>query len=408
MVVIGVTGTNGKSSVVNFISQLLEMAGHSVGFTSTVNFKIGKKEWLNNIKMTMPGRFQLQKLLRQMADAGCEYAIIETSSEGIKQWRHFGINYDVAVFTNLTPEHIESHGGFENYKRAKGELFKHLTEKPRKTIKGEKIPKQIIVNADDEHAEYFLEFKADKKYGFTFQPPFNGMGLEYLHIDDVKLKEEGSEFKINNNVIRLPLFGEFNIQNAVAAFAAARALGVPFEKAISYLEKIQAVPGRLEFINAGQPFDVIIDYAPEPASMRVLIKFLEQYKSARRIHVLGSCGGGRDIARRPVLGKLAADYADIVIVTNEDPYDEDPQEIIDQVAMGALGAGKKEGETLFRILDRREAIRKALSLAKPNNMVVITGKGAEQAMCAANGKKIPWDDRSVVREELIKMGYVGK
>src|SRR3989339_1455973 len=200
LIVVGVTGTNGKSTTVALIAKTLEASGAKVGATSTVSFKVADKEWMNNKKMTMLGRFQLQKLLKQMVDAGCTYAVIETSSQGIEQYRHLGVNYDYAVFTNLTPEHIEAHGGFENYKRAKGRLFEHLTRKARKQrgegqrakskgqkqgqglkIKDQKITevgKIIIANVDDEYADYFFSFKADKKIGFTVRkdaPPSIGI-----------------------------------------------------------------------------------------------------------------------------------------------------------------------------------------------------------------------------------------
>ncbi|MDO8435231.1 MAG: UDP-N-acetylmuramoyl-L-alanyl-D-glutamate--2,6-diaminopimelate ligase [bacterium] len=428
MVVIGVTGTNGKSTTVNLIGQLLMAAGKQVGWATTVNFRVAEREWLNATKMTMLGRFQLQKLLREMVDAGCEYAIIETSSQGIAQWRHYGINYDVAVFMNLTPEHIESHGGFENYKAAKGELFKHLTQKSHKTIGGKIIQKQIVVNADDEFAKYFLGFGADKKHLFSLKEspllvsPLKERG-ETLSARGVIVRGDGSTFSVNGKTISLPLLGLFNVQNAIAALTAVVALGVPFEKAANALVHAQPVPGRMEFINVGQRFQILIDYAPEPASMQTLLAFLEEAvvryhphdvqgggypRDTRVIHVLGSAGGGRDVSRRPVLGKLAGEFADVVIVTNEDPYDEDPQKIIDQVAQGAKDAGKNEdrGE-MFRILDRREAIRKALELgeaAGSDGLVLITGKGAEQAMCIKGGRKLLWDDRAIVRELLKEMG----
>jgi UDP-N-acetylmuramoyl-L-alanyl-D-glutamate--2,6-diaminopimelate ligase len=166
MVVIGVTGTNGKSSTVSLIAEILEKAGYRVGAASTTLFKLADKEWLNDKKMTMLGRFALQKLLRQMVAAGCRYAVIETSSQGIEQYRHLGIHYDVCVFTNLTPEHIEAHGGFDNYKKAKLKLFKHLADAPVKVIGGRKIAKAIVVNGDDRQAKEFLDFQVDKKIVF--------------------------------------------------------------------------------------------------------------------------------------------------------------------------------------------------------------------------------------------------
>ena len=194
LTVIGVTGTNGKSTTVNLIGKILEESGLKVGWASTANFKIAEKEWLNDKKMTMLGRMQTQKFLSQVVKAGCQYAIIETSSEGIKQYRHWGINYDAAVFTNLTPEHLEAHGGFENYKKAKGELFNHLSKKARKQINNKTIPKIIIANADDEHADYFLSFPADKKITYSINNKSD------VQAENVEIKQNGTDFHVS----RLP------------------------------------------------------------------------------------------------------------------------------------------------------------------------------------------------------------
>ena len=396
MIVIGVTGTNGKSTTVNLIAAILEEAGHKVGLTSTVNFKINKKEWLNDKKMTMLGRFALQKLLKQMVQAGCQYAVIETSSEGIKQCRHWGIDYDIAVFTNLTPEHLESHGGFANYQSAKGELFKKLKQNKKKN------QTVSVVNLDDDFAGYFLQFSADRKYGYGINFKSDIHGVEEVRAENIKMSGEGGDFSIKYQVLSIKLLGKFNVYNALAAACVGLSQGIGLETIAQGLAKVKVMPGRMEFINEGQDFNVLIDYAPEPESMKQLYQNIYDLKltSGKIIHVLGSAGGGRDKSRRPVLGQLAGDHADYVIVTNEDPYDEDPQNIIDQVAEGATRAGKSLNQELFKILDRHQAIKKALSLAKAGDLVLITGKGCEQAICVAGGKKVKWDDREVVREEL--------
>lgn len=402
MIVIGVTGTNGKSTTVNLIAAILEKAGFKVGATSTVNFKIGGKVWLNDTKMTMPGRFQLQKMLSQMVKAGCRYGVIETSSQGLAQFRHLGINYDLAVFTNLTPEHLEAHGGFENYKAAKGELFSRLSKSRRKKINGEKIEKIIVANLDDEHASYFLNFPAERKIGYTLKKnSFNN--IEIIKGEKVSFTSAGSMFEVKGEIFKINLLGQFNIYNALAALSVAYSQSIDLEIAKEALNQIQGVPGRLEKIEEGQSFAVIVDYAPEPASLTKVYEVIKTLPHQRIIHLLGSTGGGRDIARRPILGRIAAQNADIVIVTNEDPYDDDPQEIINQVAEGAEKSGQVLENNLFKILDRREAIRFALTLATEGDLVLITGKGAEQAMVVKDNQKIPWDDRVVVREELKRL-----
>jgi UDP-N-acetylmuramoyl-L-alanyl-D-glutamate--2,6-diaminopimelate ligase len=397
LIVIGVTGTNGKSTVVNLIGEILQTAGFKIGWTSTINFKVADKVWLNDQKMTMLGRFETQKLLKQMVDQGCCYAIIETSSEGLKQHRHLGINYDLVVFTNLTPEHLESHGSFENYKKAKGKLFKHLTNRSHKLIDSKRINKITVINRDDKYSDYFLQFKADQKLTYSLNQ------LSDFKADEIQLTATGSLFKINNSLYKINLLGKVNIYNSLAAIAVARTQNIDEAIIKRALLEYHVLPGRFEFIDEGQNFKVMVDYAPEPESMKHLYETLKLFKFNRIIHILGSCGGGRDKARRPILGAIAAKNADIVIVTNEDPYDDDPIKIIDDVAEGAIKAGKVLNQNLFKVSDRREAIKHALMvLAQENDLILVTGKGSEQYMCVANGNKIPWDDRSVIRERLKK------
>jgi UDP-N-acetylmuramoyl-L-alanyl-D-glutamate--2,6-diaminopimelate ligase len=384
LIVIGVTGTNGKSSTVNFIAQILQNLGETVGYTSTAGFSIAGKEVENKMKMTMPGRFYLQKILGEMVKARCAYAIIETSSQGLDQFRHLGINYDVAVFTNLTPEHIEAHGGFDNYKKAKGKLFEHLTARRKKHLEGHDVPKTIVVNSDDEHSAYFASFPADKHMSFSF-------------VDKVILVGD-----VEHPIDELPLHAEFEQKNALAAIATVEALGFPLKRVLDAASLLRPLAGRFEKIECGQPFTVIVDYAYEPYALQALF---DAVGSERIIGVHGSAGGGRDVARRPIIGKLAGEHEAVVIVTNEDPYDEDPREIIEAVALGAREAGKLEGTDLFLVDDRREAIKKAFELAKPGDAVLLTGKGSEPVMAVAGGKKIAWDDRKVARELLAEMGY---
>jgi len=374
IIVIGVTGTDGKSTTVNLIAKVLEEAGYKTALMSSISFKIGEKELANKLKMTMPGRFVIQKFLSQASKEGCKYAVLEVSSEGIKQYRHKFINFEVAVFTNLSPEHIESHGSFENYRNAKIELFK--------------AAKNIhIINLDDENADYFLRLPASKKYGYTIvgDPISNhGNRISIVRDKDVQLK--------------LQLLGDFNIYNALAAICVGLSQSVSLEICKRAVEKAKGIPGRMEMV-IQEPFRVIVDYAVTPNALEKAYQSLNskfKIQNSKLICVLGSCGGGRDKWKRKVLGEIARKYCDEVIVTNEDPYDENPMDIIEQVANGVGNISKK-------ILDRREAIKEALKLAKPGDTVIITGKGCEPWMCVAGGKKIPWDDRQVAREEFEKL-----
>ncbi len=424
LIVIGVTGTTGKTTSVYLMAEMLNKAGIKTGYTSTAMFNDGEKEWLNDKKMTMLGRFFTQKIMKTMVRNNCKVAIIETTSEGVRQFRHKFINYDVLVFTGLYPEHIESHGSFENYKKAKGKLFEHLKkcsykymDEERKIKKTEteikktdlnKIKKTIIINGDDEHASYFLNFWADEKIVYSalekniLEQVQDDTNYKIIKYKNIKLTEKGISFDLDQEKIELKLLGEFNALNAMNAISVGISLNMDLKTIKNNLENISGVPGRLEKIDEGQNFCVIVDYAFEPGAVKKLYETIKNIPHNKVIHVLGSTGGGRDIARRPELGRLAGENTDFVIVTNEDPYDEDPEIIIDQVALGAERVEKKEGQNLFKILDRREAIKKAISLAHEKDLVLITGKGSEQAICVAQGEKVEWDDREVVRELLKK------
>lgn len=382
--VIGVTGTSGKSTTVNLISDILEEAGISVASISSIRFRIKGKEAPNLLKMTMPGRLRIQKFLKEAADFGCETAVIEVTSEGIKQHRHRFIDFNMALFNNLAMEHIESHGSFENYRKAKEKLFQ--------------AAKNIhILNLDDENVGHFLKYPAKKKYGYTLKGK-TVQGVQSIFAENVKSVFGGSEFEINGIKIFLPLQGEFNACNALAAICVGTAKGIDLLTMKKALEGTAVVPGHMEEI-ISEPFSVFVDYAFIPASLEKVYQILKSKaleKGGKLIGVLGACGGGRDKWKRPVLGEIAKKYCDEVIVTNEDPYDEDPEEIIKQVAGGTEGKA-------IKILDRREAIRQALKLARPRDVVILTGKGCEPWICSANNAKIPWNEKKIALEEYQKL-----
>jgi len=383
--VIGVTGTNGKSTVVELADRILEEAGYKVASVSSIKFKLGPKEWKNDLKMTMPGRLKLQKFLRKAVNNGCQYAVLEVTSEGILQYRHRFINFDIAVFTNLSPEHIERHGSFEKYREAKGELFRAAK-------------KVHIINLDDKSAEYFLQIPAIEKISYGIKQNVGAQNYKFIKASNIELSKKGVEFTIGNTKFCLNLIGEFNVYNALAAVCVGISQGIDLGICKRALEKIRLIPGRMEMVIA-KPFKVYVDYAHTPDSLRKVYETLINLKpkiknqEPKMICVLGACGGGRDKWKRPVLGKLASMYCDKVIITNEDPYDEDPMEIINQVAEGAEGKAEK-------VLDRKRAIREAIKMAKTGDVVVITGKGLEPWMCIAGGKKIPWDDRKIAQDEF--------
>ncbi len=382
--VIGVTGTNGKSSVIALISKILQEDGFSVASMSSVEFKIKSRIWPNDLKMTMPGRTKIQSFIKKAVQSKCHYFILEVTSEGIKQYRHRFIDFNSAVFTNLTKEHIESHNGFENYKKAKGKLFKLLK-------KGGKS----IINLDDNNADYFINFEAEEKWGYGLEKVKHGID-KLVQAKDYQFNRNGSHFKLGQIDFKLNLLGKFNLYNALAAISVCLTEGISLEEIKEGIEEVKGIPGRLEIV-IKEPITVIIDYAHTPDALEKVYQTLRELFSGRLIGVLGSAGGGRDKWKRPEMGQIAEKYLDRIILTNEDPYDENPEEIINQIAKGV-----KEKEVEI-IVDRKEAIRKALRLAQKEDIVIITGKGSEPWMVVEKGKKIPWNEREIVQEEFKKV-----
>jgi UDP-N-acetylmuramoyl-L-alanyl-D-glutamate--2,6-diaminopimelate ligase len=389
--VIGITGTSGKSTVVAMTTAILEQAGFKVASLSSIRFRIVGKEEINTKRMTLPGRFFVQQFLRKAVKAGCQYAILEITSEGIKQHRHKFIDFQAVVFTNLSPEHIESHGSFEAYRKTKQKLFQNA-----RSIH--------ILNLDDENYRFFSEFSAKGKYVYGINKEPENKNYEFIRAKNFNINSEGISFVVGNTQFILQLLGGFNAYNALAAISTAQSQGIGLEICKKALEAFKGVPGRMEKVISG-PFKVFVDYAITPNALekvyRTILDTKYQIPDTKLICVFGSCGGGRDKWKRPVLGEIASRYCDQIILTNEDPYDENPQQIVDDIKKGIQNTKYQIQDTKV-ILDRREAINKALSLAGTGDVVVITGKGCEPSMCLAGGRQIPWNDRQVVREEFQK------
>ncbi len=436
MIVIGVTGTNGKTTTCNMIAKILEENGKEVGMMTTINFKIGGEEWVNTTKQGMQGRFKLQKYLRRMLDVKCEYVIVESTSQGIEQFRSFGIDYDICVFTNITPEHIEAHGGFDNYKKAKLKLFKQLESRKEKVINGKKISKSIVANFDDKYVLDFINFNVDEIFGFNIvntevnnnfpiQNFINDPKYKFLIANNIKLELGETDFEVEiktkndfksqilNSKFELKLTGLFNVYNSLAAASVALSLGFDLENIKNALSKIEQVNGRMQLIKGNNGIFGFVDYAHDPNSVAgVYNNLLKIIKPENKlIAVIGSCGGGRDKVVRFDKGNAAGSFCNYVVVTNEDPYDDDPMKIIEDVFVGVindvedknsdrvvdkivrnLNNKKEENINAFKILDRKEAIIKAVSLANPGDVIVCTGKGAEKGIAVKNGEILPWDE----------------
>ncbi len=409
LLVIGVTGTSGKSSTIYFLRQMLEQAGFVVGSLSTIDFYIAGQDTLNDQKMTMLGKMQIQKYLREMVDKKCDIAIVETTSEGAVQYRHRFVNYDMMILTNLYPEHIESHGSFENYKAAKLGIFQYVSGSKRKQLTQlkNKVPKTAIVNQDVDSASDFLEFNFDQKMTFG-QDEHTSVGVKDIDqtfvATDVHSDGSGLTFSVQGHIFHAPLFGEHHASNIAAAIAGMHAVEVDWSLLQQAVSRLKPPPGRIEFIQEAEihHFQVIVDYAFEPIAMEKLYTVVTVLQPKRVIHVFGSTGGGRDISRRFTVGEFIGSRADICVVTDEDPYDDDPLEIIRDVAAAVEKAGKQKGKDLHIIPDRGDAIRYALDVAQPGDLIVVTGKGSEQGI-VRKGRLVPWDDRKIVREHLKTM-----
>ena len=371
--IVAVIGTKGKTTVTELINKIFETLGEKTALANTIRFKIGNKEENNLFKMTMPGRFFIQRFLRNAVSAKCKYAIVEMTSEGVKQFRHKFIALDALVFTNIAPEHIESHGSFENYLDAKLSIARSLEKSAKKN-------KIIIANADDKYSNKFLNVSVKNKIKFSLN-----------NAEPYMLSEKFTEITFDGLKIHSKLIGIFNIYNTLAAASFAKSQNIDDLIIKRAIEQFSGVKGRVERIEEGQNFTVIVDYAHTKESLEELYK---AFGKSEKICVLGNTGGGRDKWKRPEMGKIADIYCKHIILTNEDPYDEDSIKIIKDTANGITN---KKPEI---ILDRRQAIKKALMIAKKDGIVLITGKGTDPYIMGAKGEKIPWSDANIAREEL--------
>ncbi len=370
--IIGVTGTKGKSSTTELINHILEQAGKKTAVSGTIRFKIGDEERPNKYKMSMPGRFFMQKFIADAVQAKCEYAVIEMTSEGSKQFRHKFIYTDAFIFTNLSPEHIESHGSYEAYRHAKVRMVKNLKKKGG----------VLIVNEDDKEAGVFKK-----------AAPKEIISYSLLDIRDTQT-EPNISFVYKGTQFISPLQGKFNVYNILAAIKTCEHFGISLEEIKKGIETKSEIAGRVQKIKNKIGADIVVDYAHTPDSLKALY---ESFKEKRMVCILGNTGGGRDTWKRPEMAKIANTYCNNIILTNEDPYDEDPMKIINEMKESI------DSEKLQIILDRKEAIKKGISLLEKDNALLITGKGTDPYIMEADGKKTPWSDSGITEEILKEM-----
>lgn len=402
LVVIGVTGTKGKSSVCYLLYSLLQHLGIKTALSSSQYFYIGDERYDNVSRVTMPGRWFLQKFIRQAVNAQAEVVIIEVTSEGLIQHRHRFIDFDIVVCLNLHPEHIEHHGGYANYRQAKGLLFYNFIHSRHKLFRGQLIKKTSVVNLDDAEADYFLSFPAEQK--LTFSITEHQPNPTHTQPTKATFTAKGTKFSLEGTNFVLKLWGKENLANVMASLTVLQALGIRPKAVRDYLSNATGLPGRFEVISHSVGFKVVIDYAHTPASIEALYQNLWQlFKPKRLLCLVSAAGGHRDKWKRPVIGELAAKYCQEIVITDEDPFTDDPETIF-----RAIEAGLKRylNEHDFHkdytiIPDRQAAIQKLIQKAERGDIVVLIGKGAEATIETPTGS-IPWNERAVVEAALAE------
>ena len=401
LTVIGVTGTDGKTTTTNLIYQILLSAGIRAGMVSTVNAVIGDQVLDTGFHVTTPDAHAMQKYLAKMVEAGLTHVVLETTSHGWAQHRVDACDFDIAVVTNITHEHLDEHGSFENYRAAKARLFSSLE---LTQLKSQGNPRLAIINRDDPKSFDYLNdlIKVNKvNYGLGEDSQIRGVDIHY--------SPSGIQFFAQSNAFRVgistTLVGSFNISNSLAALTASiYGVGIQPEIAAKGIASLDSIPGRMERIDMGQNFTAIVDFAHTPNALKSALEAAKGMLDQRpgdqgRVIVVFGSAGLRDRAKRRMMAETSAELADLTVLTAEDPRTESLEGILDEMAAGARSLGGREGETFWRVRDRADAIRFALSLARPGDIVLSCGKGHEQSMCFGK-TEYSWDDRTAMRAAL--------
>jgi UDP-N-acetylmuramoyl-L-alanyl-D-glutamate--2,6-diaminopimelate ligase len=395
--VIGVTGTDGKTTTANLIYHVLLSAGLRAGIISTVNAVIGGEEVDTGFHVTTPEAPDVQRYLARMVAAGLTHVVLETTSHGLAQERVTGCEYDLGVVTNITHEHLDYHGSYEAYREAKGRLFSGLQETAEKAGGN---PRTAVLNRDDSSYEYLASICRGPVLTYSIHQPAD------FSIERYQASTEGMSFDVRFRdkvyAFKTKLVGEYNLSNCLAAIAAtAGAMGLPMDAAQNGIASLQGVSGRMQVIHLGQPFTAIVDFAHTPNALRVALLTARQLTQGRVIAVFGSAGL-RDREKRRMMAETSAELADVSILTAEDPRTESLDGILEEMAKGAESRGAVEGESYYRVPDRGEAIRQAVRMAQVGDLVIACGKGHEQSMCFGE-VEYAWDDRVAMKAALAEL-----
>ncbi len=397
LTVIGITGTDGKTTTSNLIYQILLKANIPVGIISTVNARIGSEAYDTGFHVTTPGAPEVQQYLARMLAAGLTHVVLEATSYGLDQHRVTGCEFDIGVLTNITHEHLDTHGSFEAYRAAKARLFTGLAQRQPKA---NGITPLAVLNRDDDSYEYLHESVAARQVAYATRPGAD-VWAEKIHHE-----ADGLHFVANGPGFCVPVYshmmGLFNVSNCLAALSATVVgLGVDAKVASQGISNLHGVPGRMEQISMGQSFIAIVDFAHTPNALKQALKAVRDMTAGRVIAVFGSAGL-RDREKRRMMAEISTGLADVSILTAEDPRTESLDAILEEMAQGARAKGGVEGKTFLRVPDRGEAIRQAVRMAKPGDLVIACGKGHEQSMCFGT-VEYPWDDRVAVRAAIAEL-----
>ena len=392
LTVVGVTGTDGKTTTCNLLHSILATAGLRAGLVSTVNAVIGERVMDTGLHTTTPDAPDVQRYLAEMVEAGTEIAVLEATSEGLAQHRMSACDFDLALVTNIAHDHLYFHRTYKAYREAKAMLFRNLMEGHRKPG----VPKVAVLNADDDSYRYLRSIPADRQWAYSIEGDGDvvATGLR-RSAADTRFAVQSPEVDFE---LRTALLGDFNVSNILAATCSALALDVPVEAIRQGVGAVRGIVGRMERVDEGQNFLAIIDFAHTPNALERALETARTLTDGRVIAVFG-CAGERDVAKREWMGEISGRLADVAVLTAEDPRTEPLEAILAEMAQGAEKAGAIEGEDYFRVADRAEAIQFAVDLARPGDLVIACGKGHEQSMCYGT-VETPWSEHDVLRAAL--------